>query len=507
MAKPPNKLPAKLPPLPPPGALNDLSITDSAPVMDTSHGANPMLYVGSSTRESYASDIRKGTSRYQGIVLRAEKINDQDSTAPSSWIQEIFGVTKPPLPSYRVHVPEFHQAYARPSSYDDPASQIIIDTYPKFVAQSTSTEPAEVGALVWVTYGNTQTFENPIYLGPVQSTGNQDKAGGGGSTNASASSAGCGGGKSLQTPPATGQPNEPTSSEPTSSEPTSSSGEQVPKIPPPPSSPQNCQSGGPGGTTDQSAGIADKTNPFPLTSPKAKLVKIKFDNGRYGKPARRQGGGTAKLREDVANDLSQVKKVVNELGGVLSSAGTNPNGLNVKAATSFHPLWMAFDMNTTTCSLNAWKRNDWDFEYFLTPSGSGKRRFFDVWARSDKPAGTTSEGFTVQNKTLDVAVRRSGWKKRTNSWEIEQYTGNFIPITAIMKAYGFGRISIQKPFYYPPGNAGVSEWWHFQSQRQGVINQTTWGDLAKLHYPDDKINNLPFNTNRIFRGSYFSGKK
>jgi hypothetical protein len=480
--------------------------------MDTSHNINPMLYVGANTKKSYGSDIRKGTSRYQGTVLRAEPINSKTKEGSDDWWQKLFGVTSPPLPAYRIHVAEFHQSYLKPESYDmgDKASQVIIDSYPKFVAQSTSTEPAEVGALVWVAYGNIQTFENPIYLGPVQSSGNQNTSGAN-SSDPSPSSAGCGGGKSLQTPPATGQPNEPTSSEPTSSEPTSSSGEQVPKIPPPPSSPPNCLAGLVSGGTDQSAGVADKTLPYPLSKPKAKLVKVEMDSVR---PQFNRGGkiksepSKAILREDVASDLSEAKRVINALGCVLPSAG-GKRGLNVGRlkGRSFHPLGMAFDIHTGSNSLYAYRKNQWDVEFLLTPSNGGRN--LDIWAQSTKPVGTTVEGFKVERKTLNVAVRRGRNEQQPPRfspapYQLEQYTANVIPITAILKAYGFDRIGVQKDF---PSGGKVnpkSEWWHFQSTRQAIVNKTRWGELARLVHKDSEINNLTYNINRVFRGKTFT---
>jgi len=77
------------------------------------------------------------------------------------------------LTKVRVRIPELHAALPIPKSFPDPtaesADHAIIDMYPQFLSESTSVmAPSQAGDLVWVDFGGRDTFEDPIYIAPVE---------------------------------------------------------------------------------------------------------------------------------------------------------------------------------------------------------------------------------------------------------------------------------------------------------------------------------------------------
>ena len=508
-----------------PGTLNPVRIKSSAPVIDFSKGVSPLDYIRKNTLNSYAGDSRQGTGPFKGYVLRENITNLQKATPSDGWLQRLASITNsepPKLRSYSVYIPEFHSHLptvtktfqSNLDNQQDP-EQRKIDLYPKFIAQSEDIPPAAPGDIVWVDYGNLQTFEDPIYLGPVSDKALQGAAGQGDQTGAGAAfGKPCGAPNgALKALPPTGEKIE---EQPEASDEATAqigSGTNTSNVEEP------CLPGY--NPTDQSGGVGDLTEPFPISQPKAKLVKFQFDAPRIGPDAGKQPSSNLELREDVANDLSQVKRILNELGAVLTTAGTGRKlGSSRGVPSSLHPLFMAIDLNTRNSSINVKGRGYFDYEYFLTKA-AGSEFLFDIWARSDKPAGTTytdpntGATFQVEEKTLDVLVCR--YNKGHLPATTEQYTGNVVPLTSVMKSYGFFRISPRRPWVEAcvpkklgkykklSDDAVAAEWWHFQSHRNLVQGQSKWGETARLVQDDQEVDRQPKSLlNRVFRGKGFS---
>lgn len=128
-------------------------------------------------RQSYEEDNMTSLTRFKGIVLRDETQAQGNTGGVIDSILSMFGGGgERPRQKYKVRIPELHifpvpnKVSSSTNPEQDPGPhQAIIDMYPTFVAQSTQTESAQPGDIVWVTYENINEQEGPIYLGPIVS--------------------------------------------------------------------------------------------------------------------------------------------------------------------------------------------------------------------------------------------------------------------------------------------------------------------------------------------------
>ena len=103
-------------------------------------------------------------------MLRVE--TDSSSPEAGSWLSAtydaIFG-TPPQLVKIKARIPEVHAALPIPEQTGDAPGphQPIIDLYPTFIAQDTQVEAPKPGDIVNVDFGNKNTWDDPIYLGPL----------------------------------------------------------------------------------------------------------------------------------------------------------------------------------------------------------------------------------------------------------------------------------------------------------------------------------------------------
>ena len=219
------------------------------------------------------------------------------------------------------------------------------------------------------------------------------------------------------------------------------------------------------------------------------------------------------MREDAANDMVGVKKVLNELGGVLPSGGTgrslanyDPNNKN-RSTTSFHYTYMAFDIYTHSGSLYPSANTD-ECEFIVTYDPEGGypgNRMWVVWARSDKEPGTEYEGHKVERLTLDARVCPRGTKGEP---VIKQVTGNFINLTQLFRAFNFKPIGGRTSYFKNcSSNTMGSEWWHFQYAGNLPAGETWETNMLKVH-SDSKFRCSPVakHKRRVFRNLGFSGK-
>ena len=154
-------------------------------VPDPSTGGS-MRAIKQAALKAYTPDARKGTGPYRGIVLM--KLPDitggEESPLPrNSWLNSYYGDTSSsetreqipyPLQQYKVYIPELHVDLPRVKKYlpysagaaGDPEYKKI-GMYPTFIARESDVEPAAAGDIVWVNFGNNETFEDPYYIGKV----------------------------------------------------------------------------------------------------------------------------------------------------------------------------------------------------------------------------------------------------------------------------------------------------------------------------------------------------
>ena len=276
-------------------------------------------------------------------------------------------------------------------------------------------------------------------------------------------------------------------------------------------------SGGGGGGGGHSGGPSTPNPAYqgdgvPLTEPKANKVRIQFDAIRTDFCAG-NGGTKASLREDAANDMIGVKRVVNELGGILPNGGTgrglgnyDPSNTN-RSTTSFHYTYLAYDIYTHAGSLYPTSNPD-ECEFVITYDPEGGypgNRMWVVWARSDKEPGTEFEGHRVERLTLDARVCPRG----TNGQPVVRpTTGNFINLTQLMRAFNFKPIGGRTSYFQNCSrNTMGSEWWHFQYSGN-ISAGHTWEATMKSIHSDRAFNCSPVakHRRRVYRNLGFSGR-
>jgi hypothetical protein len=194
------------------GSLNPIYRPDVAPSLIADGGADGINMIKSAISNIYSTDSRTGTGPYKGIVLR-RNVYEEGSGAGTGWelLLGFFGLKKPLL-NYSVFIPEIHSHLPTPSktfkdqkeNSDDP-QQRIIDMYPEFVAETTAIPEAEPGDIVWVDFGNNLTFEDPIYIGPIDSPVQNGAGGAGGGALGAGAFGACGGNLQFSGVPANGE--------------------------------------------------------------------------------------------------------------------------------------------------------------------------------------------------------------------------------------------------------------------------------------------------------------
>ena len=150
----------------------------------------PQAAIRQAVVQTHTPNAFAGLTVFKGIVLRVEEATvTAEPGAPTGIVDSILSAIglgnagAAVLKRYKIRIPEIHAMLMVPSrvaaSYNEPGEhQAIIDTYATFVAESTTTEPASPGDLVWTTFQNVEDLEGGIYLGKVLSqAGNVSEAG------------------------------------------------------------------------------------------------------------------------------------------------------------------------------------------------------------------------------------------------------------------------------------------------------------------------------------------
>ncbi len=238
------------------------------------------------------------------------------------------------------------------------------------------------------------------------------------------------------------------------------------------------------------------------TDPKMNLVKVPMDKTRSptggGHPYYASG---AKVREDVAENMFEMKRIMNELGAVMTSSGAT-RSLSAKvgagrSATSFHYTSLAFDF-----TLPAMMSNPNVDEHVIEFDPDDNKQFI-FWSRSDKTSGSVEKGgvtFEVEHKTLNAIVAKKGSPPGT-----EPVTGYWVNVTKLMRAHGMERISGRSSWYRDC--SGASEAWHFDLRKNAglEVGKTTFGQVLETVYTASKISGTPpaDSAHRTFRGGSF----
>ena len=296
---------------------------------------------------------------------------------------------------------------------------------------------------------------------------------------------------------------------------TSASKSQTPPAAPVPA--PNCSGGGGGSYTPGAAFSvgADRAGaplgdvPFVghlgeiRTNPKMNLVKVPMDKTRQ--PTNKKHpyyAGSAKVREDVAENMFEMKRILNELGCVMTSSGaTRSLRASVgpgRSATSFHYTSLAFDF-----TLPAMMNNPNVDEHVIEFDPEDNKQFI-FWCRSDKTSGSVEKKgvtFEVEHKTLNAIVQKKGSPPGT-----VPVNGYWVNVTKLMRAHGMERISGRSSWY--KNCKGASEAWHFDLRKNAglVVGKTTFGQVLETVYTPAQIAPHPpaKEAHKTFRGGSFS---
>jgi hypothetical protein len=175
------------------------------------------------------------------------------------------------------------------------------------------------------------------------------------------------------------------------------------------------------------------------------------------------------LREDAAAAYMQVREVVVEAGGKLTSSGARRSlSAHVNAsrsATSFHYTGRALDLMVGSGMEN--RAND---PYVIAADGD---RYWQVYVRADGG----------QQMDIDAVTYGSRNKGKTTS-------GKFLNLTKLFEQHGFKRIRARQSFF----NGGTwlgAEWWHFQYEVGLERGVSTFGNELLRVYSEEQVQGTP----------------
>ena len=164
------------------GALNNVDEAIGGKRQKISPNESWLDLVTSAGVNSLIPNVLQGTGPYKAIVLRIE--SDSSTPEGGSWLaatyDAVFG-TPPQLVKIKARIPEIHAMLPIPEQTGDAPGphQPIIDLYPTFIAEYAPMDEPKVGDIVNVDYGNKNTWDDPIYLGPLARSTNGAGAVGG----------------------------------------------------------------------------------------------------------------------------------------------------------------------------------------------------------------------------------------------------------------------------------------------------------------------------------------
>ena len=232
------------------------------------------------------------------------------------------------------------------------------------------------------------------------------------------------------------------------------------------------------------------------TNPKMKVVKTKFD--RWGP---KNYYGDPRMREDVAVNLAEIKRITAELGCLMASSGaTRELHVYVKptaSAKSFHYTGLAVDI------LLPGMMNKVDSDLYVVEFDPENQKRFIVWVRSSKTSGTVEKkgvSFSVEHKTLNAIKETSSGPK------IIQTTGYFVNLTKLFLAHGMEGIGPVRDTWYQ-NCSGASEAWHFDFRKNAglVTGSTTFGMTLETMHDVGKTGHHPpwRHAGAVWRNTYF----
>lgn len=195
------------------------------------------------------------------------------------------------------------------------------------------------------------------------------------------------------------------------------------------------------------------------------------------------------LRQDVAGAFAEVRRIVNDHGGIITSSGgirsLTANVSSNRSATSMHYVGRAFDLFIYAGMVDPAK------DPYVVAKTDTERRW-RVYARCRK------KGKLAKDMTVERVV---SYQRREGELTVK---GRFLDLTALLDEHGFKPISARRNFERGGSMMGA-EWWHFQSETGLVRRVSTFGsELLRLYTPSTLERTPPWRyRDRVFGVSWF----
>jgi hypothetical protein len=141
----------------------DTSVQDKiGPTLDSQHTSLDNV-LNLLVKDKYTRDTFKGISGFQGVVLRVitePKLFEYSSRTEILNPKETAQTTT----KYKVWVlGPLYSIFVQPETYDEtPEDKLLIDALPDFSISKNIDSSLSVGEIVWVSFGNTSNFKDPI---------------------------------------------------------------------------------------------------------------------------------------------------------------------------------------------------------------------------------------------------------------------------------------------------------------------------------------------------------
>lgn len=175
------------------------------------------------------------------------------------------------------------------------------------------------------------------------------------------------------------------------------------------------------------------------------------------------------LREDAAAAYMNIREIVTEAGGKLTSSGArralNANVSASRSATSFHYTGRALDLMVGSAMENRGRD-----PYVVAADGD---RYWRVFVRADG-------GQQMDINAVTYGSRNNG--KITS--------GKFLDLTELFEQQGFRRIRARRSFF-TGGTWLGAEWWHFQYETGLAQGESSFGNELLRVYTRDQLEDTP----------------
>ena len=145
--------------------INEIPIIDTSvqdkigPTLDSQH-TNLDNALRLLIKDKYTRDTFKGVSGFQGVVLRVIVDTKNFEYSSRTEILTSNNITT----KYKVWVlGPLYSIFVQPETYDEtPEDKLLIDALPDFSVSKNVDTPLSPGEIVWVSFGNTSNFKDPV---------------------------------------------------------------------------------------------------------------------------------------------------------------------------------------------------------------------------------------------------------------------------------------------------------------------------------------------------------